>query len=64
MHPDEFKQYLAAELYEKFMMKKENIEVLLDQKNRKFCPYPNCDTIINVNDSLKNNILECPKCKR
>jgi hypothetical protein len=30
MHPDEFKQYLAADLYEKFMKKKENIEVLLD----------------------------------
>jgi hypothetical protein len=30
MDPDEFKQFIAPDLYEKFMKQKENVEVLLD----------------------------------
>ena len=65
LNEEEFKPYLSEDEIKKYQKVKIDIEVILDPKNRRFCPRPGCDTTIDMRKIKKDmKPIDCPTCQR
>ncbi|UJR26124.1 hypothetical protein I4U23_007470 [Adineta vaga] len=64
MHPDDIKRLLnesqTYERYETFMLRR----VLQKMPDTRWCPYPNCDFAVLVENARKASKFDCPVCKK
>ena len=59
----EIKFLIGEENFRKYKGFVRDKEVAKDRENRMWCPWPDCNTVIDLNQQFEDKI-ECPECKR